>query len=154
MDTKKLSIAAGAVALILAGSSGGEASENSRAKKFGAFAHPAHAQAGGANLARTGQRGNRNASAIQQTGSGNIARITQRGDDNEAGIVQTGDYNRGRIIQIGDGLSASQYQDGGERSNIIQVNRGNASVSIQTGQGGQKSAGSGSGRPGRGRPFN
>ena len=128
MTTKQLLIAAGAAALILAGSAGAEAGERGRGHSF-------HAQSGGGNSAHTSQRGNRNAAAIRQSGSGNVARTMQRGDDNEAGIVQTGDNNRGRIVQIGDGLSATHHQQGGERSNIIQVNRGNASVDIVTGPG-------------------
>jgi hypothetical protein len=121
-------IAAGAAALILAGGSSAEAGGRGHGQLF-------HAQAGGGNSAHTSQRGNRNSSAIRQSGSGNVARTIQRGDDNQAGIFQTGDNNRGRIVQIGDGLSATHHQQGGERSNIIQVNRGNASVDIVTGPG-------------------
>ena len=131
MRSKQMLLAAGAAALILAGASGAEAGERGRGQAF-------HAHAGGPNFAHTSQRGSRNASAIRQSGSGNVARTLQRGDDNQAGIVQTGDNNRGRIIQVGDGLSATHHQQGGERSNIIQVNRGNASVDIVTGPGGRR----------------
>ena len=125
MRTKKLLLAAGAATLILAGAAGAEAGERSRGHGFG-------------HAARTGQTGSGNAALIVQTGAGNVARIMQRGDDNEAGLVQTGDNNRGRIIQVGDGLSAVEHQEGGERYNVIQVNRGNASVDIHTGQGRRK----------------
>ena len=126
--TKQLFIAAAAAALILAGSSGTEAGPRGHGQAF-------HAQNGGGNSAHTSQRGNRNAAAIRQSGSGNVARTHQRGDDNQATLVQTGDHNRGRILQIGDGLSASHHQQGGERSNVIQVNKGNANVDIVTGPG-------------------
>jgi len=133
MTLKQLMIAAGAAALILAGGAGAEAGSRGHGHSF--HAQVFHPQAGGGNSAHTSQRGNRNASTIRQAGSGNVARTIQRGNDNQAGLVQTGDDNRGRIVQIGDGLSATHYQQGGERSNVIQVNRGNASVDIVTGPG-------------------
>jgi|GEM_PF-5499222 len=68
-------------------------------------------------------------------GQGSTARIIQRGDAHQAIIEQSGDGNRGRIIQIGEGHSAVLQQEGRQRSNIIQVNRGKATVDIQTGRG-------------------
>lgn len=135
MTINQLLTAAVASALILAGGSGAEAGGRGHGQAV-------QARAGHGNSAHTSQRGNRNAAAIRQSGSGNFARTLQRGDDNEAGIVQTGDNNRGRIVQIGDGLSATHHQQGGERSNVIQVNRGNASVDIVTGPGHRGNSGS------------
>ena len=136
MGMKRLLISAGAAALILAGASAADA--GGRGHEMGVRGLPAHAQGHGANLAQTSQKGKRNASVIRQTGSGNVARTMQHGDDNQAVIGQTGDDNRGKIIQVGDGLGATLLQEGGERSKIIQVNRGNASVDILTGPGGRR----------------
>jgi hypothetical protein len=136
MGMKRLLMSAGAAALILAGVSGAEA--GGRGHEMGVRGLPAHAHGHGANFAHASQKGKRNASVIGQTGSGNIARTMQHGDDNQAVIGQSGDNNRGKIIQVGDGLDASLLQEGGERSKIIQVNRGNASVDILTGPGGRR----------------
>ena len=134
MTMQQLLMAAGAAVLMLIGSAGAEAGGHSRGHGIGLLNHASHAP----NSAKTSQTGSRNAAAIMQTGAGNVARIRQRGDDNQAELVQTGDGNRGRIVQVGDGLSAAAHQEGGERYNIIQVNKGNASVDIRTGQGRRK----------------
>ncbi len=79
-----------------------------------------------------------NSSVTIQNGRGNVARTIQRGGANQAEITQEGDANRGRIIQIGDGQNATLHQDGSARTNIIQVNKGNASVDITAGPGGAR----------------
>lgn len=137
MAIRQLFMAAGAAALVLATGPSAEA-KSWRTDNPAGIAQPAHARTGGANRAGTSQRGNRNAASFRHSGSGNGARTLQRGNDNQAAIVQTGEGNRGRILQVGDGLDASLHQQGGERSNIIQVNRGSADVDIRTGPGGRR----------------
>lgn len=109
MTLKQLTSLAGAGLFVFSGMVAAQASEDP---------HPRHLPA----VAQPEQRGN-------------VARTIQRGDNHQAVIEQTGEGNRGRIIQIGEGRSAILVQEGEQRSNIIQINRGNASVDIQTGPG-------------------